>query len=207
MEISFRPEKAEVSSPSKWKTLSAVLFSGLLLGMLAKFADHSAIRSAKDLGTYMGFWVVIVTILAVRSSSKSNAVVRTLTFLFGMLVSYYAVTQYYYGLDRLSYILSWGLVALLFAPPFALIVWHSRGEGWRAAACAATPIALTIAEALSWRLSSHPAQIFFDFAFALLLMWLLTSNRIQRVRTLILGTVFTLGARALLHYVWEFVRA
>jgi len=207
MEISFRPEKMGESSTSKRKTLSAVLFSGLLLGMLARFADNSNIPSAKDLGTYMGLWVVIVTILAVRSLSKSNAVLRTLTFLLGMLVSYYAVTQYYYGLDRLSYILSWGLVALLFAPPFAIIVWHSRGEGWRAAACAATPVALTIAEALSWRLSSHPTQIFFDFAFALLLIWLLTSNKIQRVRTFILGTVFTLGARVLLHYVWEFVGA
>ncbi|NTV17386.1 MAG: hypothetical protein HGB09_08090 [Chlorobiaceae bacterium] len=175
--------------------------------MLAKFADHSYIRTLKDLGTYMGLWVLIVTILAVRSTSKSNAIVRTLTFLFGMLVSYYVMTQYYYGLDRLGYILSWALIALFFTPPFALIVWHSKGDGWRAAACAATPVALTIAEALSWRLTSHPAQIVFDLAFALLLMLLLTSNRTQRVRTLLLGAVFTLGARPLLHYVWEFVGA
>jgi hypothetical protein len=207
MEISLEPEESKQRSPSTWWSSAPALLGGSVLGTLAKFADHSTIPGAGDLGTYMGLWVLLVTIIAVRSPSISNAILRTLAFLLGMLVSYYFISGMFFGHYPRSYILSWAIIALVLAPPFALIVWHSRGAGWKAAVCAAIPVALIGAEALSlrWRLTSHPVQFYFDLSAALLLMWILASSGAQRLRTLFLGAIFTLGAGVLLKYVWEFV--
>ena len=105
-----------------------------------------------------------------------------------MVVAYYLTTQRLFGALPLPYFLAWMGVAVLLAPLFALLVWPARRRGWPAAASAALPLGILLAEAFSfrWVLPLHLFQFVFDVGMALLLLVVLPRNGTQRIRVLAL---------------------
>jgi hypothetical protein len=179
-----------------WVSLAAALAGGALFGAAAKFADTSAITGIGDLGTYLGVWVLLATLIAAGSPSRYLAALRVGSFMVAMVITYYLVTWWLFSAFPLRYFLTWAAAAILLAPLFAVAVASSRREGWLPAAAAALPIALLLAEAFSfrWVLARYWTQVLFDIAAAVMLFALLPRTGRQRVRVLAFTPLFLLAA-------------
>jgi hypothetical protein len=175
------------SSPREaWVSLAAALAGGTLFGAAAKFADTSAITGLGDLGTYLGVWVLLATLIAAWSPSRHLAALRVGPFMIAMVITYYLVTWWLFSAFPLRYFLAWAAAAVLLAPLFAVAVSLSRRTGWLPAAAAALPIALLLAEAFTfrWVLPRYWIQVLFDVAAAVMLFALLPRSGEQRLRVL-----------------------
>lgn len=189
-----KPEN-NLTAPRKVLRLLLVLLSGLLFGILAKQMDR--IQGLQDIGTYLGLWILVVTILAAWSRSARTAALNSTVFLLAMVTAYYLYSMILFGTFYRSYFLRWS-VAALFASMGGFIVWYSRGNGWIAAFCAALPIGILLTEAMRfihfpWL---HTNQLYFDLSAALLLYILLSRGKAQRLRALLctagFGALFSL---------------
>jgi hypothetical protein len=185
--------KTTTSSKRKLIYLLIILSTGIIFGFLAKYADtvpDNIIPGLSDIGTYLGLWILVVTILAVLSPSPSVATVRVLTFLLAMISTYYIYSLMLFGFFSKSYFLIWSFIALC-SPIFSIMVWYSRGKGWIAAFNAAFPIGMLLIEGFSfvYVLPLHIIQFVFDLIAAILLLVILPTNQSQRIRILSLSFV------------------
>ncbi|MFJ7728689.1 DUF6518 family protein [Neobacillus sp. NPDC097160] len=174
-----------------------VFMLGALLGFLAKYTDGSVVGL---IGTYLGFWVVVTTIIAVRSRSPKVAALHAFVFLFAMLIVYYFYSMMLFGFFPMNYFIAWASIALL-SPIGGYVVWYAKGNGWRAAFCAALPISLLLVEGYSFFYTlSIPSG--FDIVLAVLLFIILPANHFQRLRMLPIVTVlfFLMERFGLLYY-------
>jgi len=169
-------------------TLVAACVGGALLGVVAKLADLSAVTGLADLGTYLGLWVLLATLIAAWSPTAWVAAIRVGICMLAMVTAYYAVTWWRLGVFPVRYYLAWSGVAVFVAPPFALLASRSRQQGWLPAIAAALPIGLLLAEAYSfrWGLPRYLAQVVFNLAAASLLLLVLPQTGAQRVRVAVL---------------------
>ena len=169
--------------------LSALL--GLALGVLAKVADQSPVPGLGDVGTFMGVWIAVVTVIAVSAPSRIVAVMRAALTMIGMVAAYYAAAYLYFRVIPLLDIAVWSIAALTGVPALAALVWPARATGWSASVAVALPVGLLVAEALSLRhyvgMGLHVAPFAFDALAALSLLWLLPSSRAQRLRSGVLA--------------------
>ena len=106
-------------------TLSVIVF-GLLFGFIAKATD--SISLIGDIGTDLGVWIFIVSMIAAFSSRPLSAIINTPVFLLSMLTSYYLYGQVVLGFFPKSYFMGW-LVMALISPIGGIVVWLSRGKG------------------------------------------------------------------------------
>ncbi|MFZ7946995.1 MULTISPECIES: DUF6518 family protein [Bacillaceae] len=168
-----------------------VFMLGAIAGFLAKFTDGSKIGL---IGTHLGFWVVITTIIAVRSRSPKAAGLHAFVFLIAMLIVYYSYSMALFGFFPKNYFIAWGSIALL-SPIGGYVVWYAKGNGWRAAFYGALPISVLIAEGYSFFYTfSIPSG--FDLFAAVLLFINLPANHFQRLRMLpFLMVLFFLNER------------
>lgn len=170
---------------------------GIILGLLAKYADTVSINvNSKgvhrlysyvlsvlgDITTKLGIWVLIGTILAVKSRSPKAAAMHVFVFFVGMLVAYYSFSTVLFGFFPKYYFMAWGMIALL-SPICAYVIWYARGDGWIAALCSAPPIALLIANGDSLFYTFSLLQGF-EVLLAIILFIILPSNNTQRLRVL-----------------------
>jgi hypothetical protein len=192
---------------SVWVAFVAALLGGFVFGALAKLADESTIPGASDIGTYFGLWITLVTVIAAWSHSWIAAVVRAVTFLVAMVVSYYVSTLLLFGFFPMRLILAWAALTFILAPPFAALTWHSRGAGWISALATALPVGLLLYEAFSfrWVLPLHAAQFVFDILSAMVLLLILPRDSAQRLRVLALTPAIMLGARVVIEYAWAVI--
>lgn len=168
-----------------------VFMVGALLGFLAKYTDGSVVGL---IGTYLGFWIVVTTFIAVRSRSPKAAALHTFVFLFAMLIVYYVYSAVLFGFFPRNYFIAWGSIALL-SPIAGYVVWYAKGNGWRAALCASLPIGLLMVEGYSF-IYTFPIPRGFDLFSAVLLFFILPANSFQRLRMLpILAVLFFLIER------------
>ncbi len=182
----IRP-KPSIQFPVRRELALAVfsLFLGGALGLLAKYLDR--VPSLGTIGTSLGVWVLIATVLAAWSRSPEAAALRVFLFFAAMLTAYYTYSMLLFGGFPRHYFLSWGAIALL-APFAAYAAWYARGGGWAAAFCAALPIALLLAEGYRFYYTGDSAQIL-DVAAAVFLTFALGGKGIQRARILALALV------------------
>ncbi|MFK9092698.1 DUF6518 family protein [Bacillus salipaludis] len=174
-----------------------VFMLGALLGFLAKYTDGSVVGL---IGTYLGFWVVVTTIIAVRSRSPKAAALHAFVFLFAMLIVYYLYSLLLFGFFPKDYFIAWVGISLL-SPVFGYAVWYAKGNGWRAAFCAALPISLLLVEGYSFFYTlSIPGGL--DIILTVLLFIILPVNHFQRLRMLPIVTVlfFLMERFGLLYY-------
>ena len=158
-----------------------VILLGLVLGFLAKYLDDVLIIG--DIGTRLGFWILVATLLAAWSRSPQAAAVHTLVFFISMIGSYYAYSTAIFGFFPKYYFYAWGVFALI-SPVGAYFVWHARGAGWFAAICASIPISLLLVQGYPFYYT-HAVVHGFDLLAAAVLFAILPSSREQRLRTLL----------------------
>jgi hypothetical protein len=163
-----------------WALLSFIL--GVTLGIVAKYAD--SISLIGHIGTRLGVWVLIASILAAWSTSPERAALNVFAFFSGMLISYYTYSMMLFGFFPRYYFMAWGIFALL-SPIGAYIVWYARGEGWIAAFCAALPIALLLEQGYNFYYT-FSAEAAFDLLSVVLLFIILPAKKLQRLRVLAL---------------------
>ncbi len=187
-------EKPVIRISTRHKVIPAV-FSfclGALLGFLAKYFDNAPNIGA--IGTALGVWVLIATILAAWSRSPKAAALHVFIFFAAMLTVYYLYSMILFGFFPKYYFLGWSGIALL-SPLAAYIVWYARGNGWMAALCASLPIGLLLVEGFSFiYLRSIPQG--FDVLAAIVLTIILGNTGSQRARILLsAGFVFLIFQR------------
>ena len=149
-------------------TLSVIVF-GLLFGFIAKATD--SISLIGDIGTDLGVWVFIVSMIAAFSSRPLSAIINTPAFLLSMLTSYYIYGQVALGFFPKSYFMGW-LVMALISPIGGIVVWLSRGKGIIANICAAMPASILLACGYP-ALYTHQPVLILDLIFAALLLMIL----------------------------------
>lgn len=151
---------------------------GATMGLLAKHTDSVSVLG--DIGTHLGIWVLVATVLAAWSRSPQAAALHVFAFFAGLLGAYYAYSAALFGFFPRHYFLFWGGVALL-SPIAACAVWYARGDGWLAALCASLPVALLLSEGRAFHYTLAVPQGF--ACLSALLLWLaLPANRAQRLR-------------------------
>ncbi|MEH7352953.1 DUF6518 family protein [Neobacillus drentensis] len=174
-----------------------VFMLGALLGFLAKYTDGLVVGL---IGTYLGFWITVTTIIAVRSRSPKAAALHAFVFLIAMLLVYYIYSMLLFGFFPKYYFIAWGSIALI-SPIGGYAVWYAKGNGWIAALCAAFPISLLLVEGYSFFYTlSIPRG--FDIILAVLLFIILPANYFQRLRMLpiVTGLFFLIEQIGLLYY-------
>ncbi len=173
-------EKLILTKQQKLLRALSMFVLGAVLGFLAKYTDSISIIG--DIGTYLGIWILVATILAAWSRSPKAAALHIFCFFIGILSVYYVYSTVLFGFFPKSYFLAWGIFALL-SPIGAYIVWYGRGNGWIAALCAALPIVLLLAEGYSFYYTLSVLQGF-DLVSAILLFAILPTQKLQRLRVL-----------------------
>lgn len=148
------------------------------MGHLAKYADGVSVFG--DIGTQLGIWVLVATILAAWSRSPEAAALHVFAFFAAMLMTYYAYSMVLFGFFPRYYFMAWGGFALL-SPIAAYVVWYARGNGWTAALCASLPVALLLMEGYSFPYTLNATHGFALFS-ALLLFVALPAKNLQRLR-------------------------
>ena len=139
-EIRQWPDKIDIKRETLY-TLAAIV-SGLLFGYIAKAMDSISIIG--DIGTDLGVWVFVVSMIAAFSSRPLFAMINTPAFLLSMLASYYIYGQVVLGFFPRAYFMGWLIMAFI-SPIGGLIVWFARGEKLISSVCAALPAALLFA--------------------------------------------------------------
>jgi len=168
-------------------TLSVTII-GFLFGLIAKSTDSISIIG--DIGTNLGVWIFVGTLIAAYSHTPLLAALNLPVFLLSMLASYYIYGMLVLGFFPKAYFLGWLVVSLL-SPIGSFIIWFSRGKRWPAIISAALPIAVLIAE-------GYPAYYTFqiplilDLVFAIILIVLLPETRKQKLFTLVISCIFAL---------------
>ena len=157
-------------------TLSVIIF-GLLFGFIAKATD--SISLIGDIGTDLGVWVFIVSMIAAFSNRPLSAIINTPAFLLSMLTSYYIYGQVVLGFFPKSYFMGW-LVMALISPIGGIVVWLSRGKGIIANICAAMPASILLACGYP-ALYTHQPVLILDLIFAALLLVILPKTWKERV--------------------------
>lgn len=193
-----------------WASFLAALLGGLMAGAAAKFADESSIPAVGHIGTNFAVWIVLVVLIAALSRSWQRAVLCAVAFLLAMVAAYYVVQMLLFGFFSPRLFLAWTAIGLFLAPPFAALTWYTRRTGWLAALAAAMPIGLLLAEAYSVRFhlqnpfnDNYKIQFAFNIVAAVALFLILSRNRAQRMRVLVLTPLVMLGAPIVLNYVWS----
>ena len=156
-------------------TLSVIAF-GLLFGFIAKATDSVSIIG--DIGTDLGVWVFIVSIIAAFSRQSLSAIVNTPVFLLSMLTSYYIYGQVVFGFFPKAYFTGW-LVMALISPIGGIVAWLSRGKGIIANICAAMPVSILFACGYTAYYTHNPIHIL-NLVLAALLLMILPETRKER---------------------------
>ncbi len=162
---------------------------GALMGFLAKYADGVPVLGS--IGSALGIWILMATLIAAWSRSPEAAVLHVFTFFAAMLGAYYVYSAVLFAFFPTYYFLAWGRVALL-ATLAAYFAWYARGRGWFAALCASAPMALLLAEGRSFHYTFHPAAGVSLFSAVLLFLILPREGR-QRLRTIPIVLILFLG--------------
>lgn len=125
---------------NKFILLFVIAFSGALLGFADKFSGNV---SWVQFDTTIDFWLLLVTILAVYSTTKWMAALHSTLFLLAMVFSYYITYYLTLGFIPMRLFQGWILFALL-SSMYGFVLWHARQKGPLAALVGAIPISILL---------------------------------------------------------------
>ncbi len=189
-----------VSARQQLAQAAAAFFLGGGLGLLAKYLDGVPLLGL--IGTSLGVWVLMATLLAAWSRSPEAAALHVFLFFAAMLSAYYLYSMALFGFFPRYYFLAWGAIALL-APFGAYVVWYARGQGWGAALCAGLPVAVLLAEGYRFYYTLDRAQGLDLLAALGLAAWLGRKSG-QWMRILAIGAILGAVIQKLHMLAWLF---
>lgn len=102
-----------------------ILLLGVVLGALSKWADfHSPWLSELTSGVQL--WIFLGCILALYSRTPRRAALHVFLLLGGMVGAYYVTALIMRGVWAKSFVIGWGIAAVLSAVP-GYLLWYARG--------------------------------------------------------------------------------
>lgn len=119
---------------------------GAGMGTAAKLFDLYA-GYLGEIFSQMSVWILLGTVIAVRSGSPKRAAGYVPAFCGGMLIAYYTMAHCMDSPYSITFVLGWTVFSLLFAF-FAVLAWYAGGRGWPAAVLAAGILLFTAAAAV-----------------------------------------------------------
>ena len=180
--------------PNKFSFKKELIFSvgivvlGLLLGTLAKMTDSISVIG--DIGTELGIWIFLATLIAVYSRYPTTAAVNVLLFFLSMLCAYYVYGQVVLGFYPRAYFIGWLIIALL-SPVAGFFVWFSKGSGMVSILIAALPISILFS-------LGYPVFYIYDITLILTLLFgavltvILSETTKQRIILFFISIVFAM---------------
>lgn len=162
----YRGRSMSVRNIRNMRNSLFILALGLVLGVLSKWADFYAPLLA-ELTSGITFWILLASVVAVGSRTPFRAGLHTLLLLGGMVLSYYAAAEWMGGVWSKTFLIGWGIAALLSPVPGAL-AWraHRRAKwvcmGVLAAQAGASLLLFGKISPLDWGLMAVTAVILFS---------------------------------------------
>ncbi|MFJ7975807.1 hypothetical protein JNUCC23_10720 [Peribacillus sp. JNUCC 23] len=139
---------------TKQKVFSIVnaIIIGVILGSLAKIVDNPYYFNLifTDIGSRLGIWVFVATILSVFSYSPKLAAVKVFAFFGSMMTVYYVYTILFLNFFPERAIIFWSICAVI-SPICAYIMWYARGSGLFSNIILSLPITILLLEGFEYR--------------------------------------------------------
>ncbi|WP_042272367.1 DUF6518 family protein [Faecalimicrobium dakarense] len=177
-------EASDLSIYQKFIRVLLVFIFGAVMGILAKYTDGTIIGL---IGTYLGIWIFIATLISVYSRSPEAGAIHVFAFFMAMLLAYYIYSMKLFGFFPGYYFFAWVGVALL-TPIGAYVVWYSKGNNLISSIFASLPISVLLWEGYSFYYTFSMPE-FIDIVFAVLLLFILSKNSKQIFRTIFISIV------------------
>jgi len=155
MEISNKLNgiRAPIKSNTK-KFAFSIVFAfiiGAVLGLVAKLVDYPSVNPIFDhIGSRLGVWIFVATILSVFSDSPKQAAVKVFTFFVALLTVYYVYTVFILHFFPQKVIIFWSICAMI-SPVCAYIMWYSGGNGLFSNTVLSLPAAVLLTEGYNLR--------------------------------------------------------
>lgn len=159
---------------------------GLLLGWVAKATDSVSLIG--EIGTELGIWVFIATLVAAYSRTPWLAAIHVPLFFLAMLASYYIYGQIMLGFFPMSYFMGWLIVSLL-SSVAGFVAWFAKGKGVVGMIACALPVSLLFASGYPAFYTLKPT-LFFALGLGVVLLLLLPQNWKQRGGACLFSVVF-----------------
>lgn len=105
----------------------SLFFIGLLLGVVSQLLDIYT-ENLGNIFSQMAIWILFGVLISIYSSSKKQAMLNTLPFCIGMLITYYFVAFVTKGVYSTVFIIGWTVFALL-SPIMAYFTWETQEKG------------------------------------------------------------------------------
>ena len=177
-------ERSDLSINQKFIKVLIVFIFGAIMGIFAKYTDGTLVGL---IGTYLGIWIFIATLISVYSKTPEVAALHVFIFFVAMLLAYYIYSMKLFGFFPSYYFLGWMGLCLL-TPIGAYIVWYGKGNHLISSVFASLPISVLLWEGYSFYYTLSMPQ-FLDIIFAVLLLFIFSKNSKQILRTILISLV------------------
>ena len=107
-----------------------ILLSGIVLGALSKWSDNHIVWLA-EVTSGISLWVLLAAAVALYSRTATRAALNVFLLLGGMVGAYYLTAVLTDSVWGKSYLIGWGVAAVLSAIP-GYLVWFAKGRSRRA---------------------------------------------------------------------------
>lgn len=145
--------RAPIKSNTK-KVVFSIIYAfiiGAVLGLVAKLVDSPGINPIFDhIGSRLGVWIFVATLLSVFSDSPKQAAIKVFTFFVALLTVYYVYTVFILHFFPQKVIIFWSICAVI-SPICAYMMWYSGGNGLFSNIMLSLPAAVLLAEGYNLR--------------------------------------------------------
>lgn len=164
-----------------------ILFSGLLLGFIAKFADNYFFVG--ELTTNIGIWIFIATLIVIYSYTPLSACVNNFIFFISLLASYYSYTFYLFNSLPINYIKYW-LIITIISSIGSYFIWYANSSKRSSVIWAAISPILLILDSYSFYYTFKPISGL-SLIFSIILIILVPKTIKQKKQTILIILIVT----------------
>lgn len=127
-ELLKRTRRPRHIRPARFLLYGAIaLACGLILGVVSKLLDVYT-QNIGNIFSGIAIWILIGTLISVRSPAPLSAAFSVFMFCMGMLVTYYCTAEVCDLVYNRTYVMGWTAFALC-SPVFAYVAWYAGGRG------------------------------------------------------------------------------
>lgn len=121
------------------------------MGLVAKLVDDPGANPILDhIGSRLGVWIFVATLLSVFSDSPKQAAVKVFTFFVALLTVYYVYTVFILHFFPQKVIIFWSICAII-SPICAYMMWYAGGNGLFSNILLSLPAAVLLTEGYNLR--------------------------------------------------------
>lgn len=108
-------------------SLCVMFLLGVGLGIASKLLDIYT-TNLGNIFSQMSIWILIGTIIAVFSATKTKAALNIFVFCIGMLIAYYVTAELTASVYSIAFLYGWAAFSAC-SPIFAVFTWRTKKKG------------------------------------------------------------------------------